>query len=29
MRLFHQSIAYLTMLFAAIAVAAVIPVGRW
>jgi protoheme IX farnesyltransferase len=29
MRLFHQSIAYLTMLFVAIAVAAVIPVGRW
>ncbi len=29
MRLFHQSIAYLTLLFAAIAVAALIPVGRW
>jgi heme o synthase len=29
MRLFHQSIAYLTMLFVAIAFAAVLPVGRW
>ena len=29
MRLFHQSIAYLTLLFAAIAVAALLPVGRW
>jgi protoheme IX farnesyltransferase len=29
MRLFHQSIAYLTLLFAAIAVAEVLPIGRW
>ena len=29
MRLFHQSIAYLTLLFAAIAVAALLPIGRW
>jgi heme o synthase len=29
MRLFHLSIAYLTMLFAAIAVTALLPVGRW
>jgi len=29
MRLFHQSIAYLTLLFAAVAVAALIPLGRW
>jgi protoheme IX farnesyltransferase len=29
MRLFHQSIAYLTMLFVAIAVAAVVPAGHW
>jgi heme o synthase len=29
MRLFHQSIAYLTLLFAAVAVAALLPVGRW
>ena len=29
MRLFHQSIAYLTLLFVAIAVAALLPVGRW
>jgi protoheme IX farnesyltransferase len=28
-RLFHQSIAYLTLLFAAIAVAALLPIGRW
>ena len=29
MRLFHLSIAYLTLLFAAIAVTAIIPWGRW
>ena len=29
MRLFHQSIAYLTLLFAAVAVAALVPLGRW
>jgi len=29
MRLFHRSIAYLTLLFAAIAVTALLPVGRW
>jgi protoheme IX farnesyltransferase len=29
MRLFHQSIAYLTLLFAAIAVAALLPAGHW
>ncbi|HTS97134.1 MAG TPA: heme o synthase [Streptosporangiaceae bacterium] len=29
MRLFHQSIAYLTLLFAAVAVTAVLPWGRW
>ena len=29
MRLFHLSIAYLTMLFAAVAVAALLPWGRW
>ena len=29
MRLFHLSIAYLTLLFAAIAVSALLPVGRW
>jgi heme o synthase len=29
MRLFHQSIAYLTLLFVTIAIAAVLPVGRW
>ena len=29
MRLFHQSIAYLTLLFAAIAVAELLPIGRW
>jgi protoheme IX farnesyltransferase len=29
MRLFHLSIAYLTLLFAAIAVAALLPWGRW
>ena len=29
MRLFHLSIAYLTLLFAAIAVTAVLPVGHW
>jgi heme o synthase len=29
MRLFHQSIAYLTLLFAAVAVTALIPWGRW
>ncbi len=29
MRLFHLSIAYLTVLFVVIAVAAVLPVGRW
>jgi heme O synthase-like polyprenyltransferase len=29
MRLFHLSIAYLTMLFTAIAVTALLPVGHW
>jgi heme O synthase-like polyprenyltransferase len=29
MRLFHLSIAYLTLLFAAIAVTALLPWGRW
>jgi len=29
MRLFHLSIAYLTLLFAAIAITAVLPWGRW
>ena len=29
MRLFHLSIAYLTLLFAAIAVTAILPWGRW
>ncbi|HEY6493808.1 MAG TPA: heme o synthase [Trebonia sp.] len=29
MRLFHLSIAYLTLLFVAVAVAALLPVGRW
>jgi heme o synthase len=29
MRLFHLSIAYLTLLFAAVAVTALLPVGRW
>ena len=29
MRLFHLSIAYLTLLFAAVAVSAVLPFGRW
>ena len=29
MRLFHLSIAYLTLLFVAVAVTAVLPVGRW
>jgi protoheme IX farnesyltransferase len=29
MRLFHLSIAYLTLLFAAVAVCALLPVGRW
>ncbi len=29
MRLFHQSIAYLTLLFVAVAVAALVPLGRW
>ncbi len=29
MRLFHLSIAYLTLLFAAVAVTALVPVGRW
>jgi heme O synthase-like polyprenyltransferase len=29
MRLFHQSIGYLTLLFAAVAVAALLPWGRW
>ena len=29
MRLFHRSIAYLTMLFTAIAVTALLPVGHW
>jgi len=29
MRLFHLSIAYLTLLFVVVAVAALLPVGRW
>jgi heme O synthase-like polyprenyltransferase len=29
MRLFHVSIAYLTMLFTAVAVTALLPWGRW
>jgi len=29
MRLFHLSIVYLTLLFAAIAVTALLPLGRW
>ena len=29
MRLFHLSIAYLTLLFAAVAICALLPVGRW
>ncbi len=29
MRLFHLSIAYLTLLFAAIAITALLPVGHW
>jgi heme O synthase-like polyprenyltransferase len=29
MRLFHLSIAYLTLLFAAIAVVSLLPWGRW
>jgi protoheme IX farnesyltransferase len=29
MRLFHLSIAYLTLLFVAVAVSAVLPFGRW
>jgi len=29
MRLFHRSIAYLTLLFAAIAVISLLPWGRW
>jgi protoheme IX farnesyltransferase len=29
MRLFHLSIAYLTLLFAAVAVTALLPWGRW
>ena len=29
MRLFHLSIAYLTLLFAVVAIASVLPVGRW
>jgi heme o synthase len=29
MRLFHRSIAYLTLLFTAVAVTALLPVGRW
>jgi protoheme IX farnesyltransferase len=29
MRLFHLSIAYLTLLFVAVAVTAVLPFGRW
>jgi heme o synthase len=29
MRLFHLSIMYLTLLFAVVAVAALLPVGRW
>jgi heme O synthase-like polyprenyltransferase len=29
MRLFHLSIGYLTLLFAAVAVTALLPWGRW
>ena len=29
MRLFHLSIAYLTLLFAVVAVAALLPIGHW
>ena len=29
MRLFHRSILYLTLLFTAVAVTALLPVGRW
>ena len=29
MRLLHQSIAYLTLLFAVVAVTALLPWGRW
>jgi heme O synthase-like polyprenyltransferase len=29
MRLFHLSIGYLTLLFVVVAVAALLPVGRW
>jgi hypothetical protein len=29
MRLFHLSIAYLTLLFVVVAIAALLPVGRW
>jgi hypothetical protein len=29
MRLFHLSIAYLTLLFVAVAVCALLPFGRW
>jgi heme O synthase-like polyprenyltransferase len=29
MRLFHRSILYLTLLFTAVAVASLLPVGRW
>jgi protoheme IX farnesyltransferase len=29
MRLFHLSIAYLTLLFVVVAVAALLPIGRW
>jgi heme O synthase-like polyprenyltransferase len=29
MRLFHQSIAYLTLIFALIALTALLPFGRW
>jgi hypothetical protein len=29
MRLFHRSIAYLTLLFAAITVTSLLPWGRW
>jgi hypothetical protein len=29
MRLFHLSIGYLTLLFAVVAVTALLPLGRW
>ena len=29
MRLFHRSIAYLTLLFALVATSALLPFGRW